>query len=168
MIGAKFNGSEATIALDLTAKRATKLKSAFRTLAKPLRKDQSDHAAQKAGSRGKWPQLAKGTLRNRRSARAQIKAAKTAPQATTKRASRRRNPPRKLLGRLPRAIKTTVGDLFIRMESLVPFSMVHQKGGRVGKRALLPAREFLWISKAAHKNAAKMLAEHIARRFGKR
>lgn len=168
MIGAKFDGSEAVVALDLTAKRSRKLKPAFRTLAKPLRKDQADHAKRKQGSDGGWPKLSKATMRNRRNARRAVKVEKSAPPASTKRASRRRNPPRTLLGRLPRALKTTLGDLFIRLESTIPFGIVHQKSGSAGKRATIPKREFLWISKEVQKSAAKTLAEHIAKRFGKR
>jgi phage gpG-like protein len=167
VIGSKYDASEVFVALDLTRKRSTKLKQAFRTLSKPIKKDQAEHSKRKEGSRGKWPKLAQGTMRNRRQTRRLIKAAKSAPQASTKRSSRR-NPARTLLGKLPRALKTTIGDLFIRIESTVPFGLVHQKGGRAGKRATMPAREFLWISKSAHKAAAQTLAEYLAKKFGKR
>lgn len=118
--------------------RRNVLAPAFKALKAPLRADQLEHADAKAGSDGGWAPRAASTL-----ARHKYK-----PRL-----------PRKLLGRLPRAVKYLASGRGVSGESLVGWSGAHQDGEVVGHGARLPKREHLWIS-------AKMLGLAVSQLEG--
>lgn len=53
-----------------------------------------------------------------------------------------------LLGRLPRMNKASITSTTVRVESMVPWSNVHNQGGTAGKGAKEPARTWLEINDA--------------------
>lgn len=111
-------------------------------LRKPARKDQSQHARKKEGPDGAWPKRARATAYGR--------------GAKRKRLRRRR-----LLGRLPSALNMKVTRSSLTVQSKVPWSGVHQHGGRAGNGARIPQRHFLWFSDEILDLAAERLQDHV-------
>lgn len=108
--------------------RKVDIRAAFKQLRSPMHADQRDHRDKQRGPRGPWAPLAAST--RERYARAGV----------------RRN--RRILNRLPnpRSVKITAKAMI--MSSRVRWSMAHQDGPtRVGRGAVLPQRQFLWISR---------------------
>lgn len=129
---------------DAMERRAGMLGDAFRQLKKPMRADQRSHSKQKEGPDGAWP------------------ARKRLGSGTKK--ARRRNA-RKLLGRLPNAIVVKSYRSAVVAQSRASWSSVHQEGGRVGRGAVVPRRQFLWISDELLKTAADVVGEHVVEAF---
>ncbi len=50
----------------------------------------------------------------------------------------------------------------------VAWAWVHQHGGRVGRGATIPAREFLYFSEEFVADVEEALAKYLARGWGKR
>lgn len=105
---------------------------AFRKLKRPVLADQRDHRKSRMGAKGRWPDRAESTKERYR--------------------LRRRGgnkPARNLLGRLPAALIVKIEKTRMTVTSRVPWSGVHQRGGRAGRggRVVIPKREFLWISR---------------------
>jgi phage gpG-like protein len=109
-----------------------------------MRADQRDHSKQKEGPDGKWP-------------------ARKRLGSSTKKA-RRRNA-RKLLGKLPNAVVITASSTSVVARSRAAWSSVHQDGGRAGKGAVIPRRQFLWISDELLQTAADVVADHVVEVF---
>lgn len=121
------------------------IRGALLKLRRPMHKDQRQHRDLQRGPRGQWAPLASITLQ--RYARAGI----------------RRN--RRILAKLPNPRLTTVTASTLIMKSRVRWSMAHQDGPtRVGRGAVLPQRQFLWISRGFLRDAARELntAMHAA------
>ncbi len=110
----------------------------FRAQKKPARDDQREHARDQEGPDGPWP----------------------------KRASKRSR--RKILGRLPRALRVRVERDRLVIESRVRWAGAHQEGARVGRGAQLPKRTFLFWSADFIGEAAQMWLEHVARKWERR
>lgn len=140
----------AAIKLDLRKQRRLKklgedLRPAFRELRKPVLDDQRDHRKKKAGPNGKWPGLAVSTRKRYR----QMRAAG-------------RKPPRGLLGRLTTGYVVRVERRRMSVSSRVPWSNIHKKGGRAG-RALLPKRDFLYISPRLRRQVCRTMVRLMVR-----
>lgn len=131
--------------LDAMARRGRALGPAFRELKKPLRLDQKDHAKRREGPSALWAPRATSTMARLR--------------AGGKRA-------RKLLGRLPGAVKYTATATAVAGTSRALWSGVHQDGGIVGHGARLPARPFLWISDDMLRVAESTLGAALVRAYG--
>jgi hypothetical protein len=116
-----------------------------RRLRKPMRADQRDHARKMEGPDGSWPPRKKRLGRGK--------------------AAKKRNR-RKLLGRLPGAIKVYARGEVVTAESLAKWAEAHRTGARVGRGAKLPIRDFLWISDGLMTTAAAELQEVALRAFG--
>jgi len=129
---------------DAMERRAHALRAVFSQLRKTMREDQRDHARKKQGAEGHWPPRKKLT-------------------SGTKKAARYNH--RKLLGRLPTAISIRANSDRIVAVSKVAWSSIHQEGGRAGKGAHIPKRQFLWISDALLKTAADLATEHVVGGF---
>lgn len=123
-------------------KRGHSLGPAFERLKKPLRDDQQNHARGQEGPESKWP------------------ARKSTRVGKTKRGKRKKV--RKLLGRLPKAVKYAVSVDSVAAISRVDWSAIHQEGGTAGRGARIPARPFLWLSNELLRVADETIAEHIA------
>jgi len=124
--------------------RRTDSRKVFGASRRPMRDDVRDHAKQQSGPSGRWSPRAASTV---------------------ERAShgRRRGGRGKLLGRLPRAIVVKATADSVRAESVVRWSQVHNLGGRAGKGARIPARRFMWISKALKKTVRDLFKAALAR-----
>lgn len=68
---------------------------------------------------------------------------------------------KRLLGRLPTAVKVTSTSTSVSAVSSVPWSSVHQEGGIVGRGARIPARPFLWASESLKTRAAEILRDAV-------
>ena len=113
------------------------LAKVFRAARKEFRADMRAHAKDQQGFDGRWKPLAASTQRQRRAR----------PNKQGHRRTRKQKPRRfRVLGRLPSAFKIEVTKKSIRGVSRVPWSGVHQLGGRAGKGARIPSRPFLWVS----------------------
>lgn len=116
--------------------RKTDFTSVFRKLRKPMHKDMRHHRDLQRGPRGPWAPLAATT------------------KARYAREGKRRN--RRVLGKLPNARRTIVTSYALRMRSPVKWSLAHQAGPtRVGRGAILPQRQYMWISRGLRKEAAR-------------
>ena len=130
----------------------------FREARKPLRADQIEHARQQMGPDGKWPARSPFTEeRQRRRA--------TGRKAKQRKKARRR----RMLGKLPGAIKVTADRNRVAATSLVPWSAVHQRksGGIVGRGSRIPGRPFLWPSHKLVLIVARLAVAHLGRGWGK-
>lgn len=135
------------------AQRAERARPFFEALKAPLRLDQREHRRAQSGPEGAWPK------------RTRSAAAKRSPGASGK---KRRRRARKLLGRLPTAVSYRSDADEVRAVSRIPWSSVHQEGGRVGRGATIPARPFLWFSDSFLGDAAEALLGYVTRNWGRR
>lgn len=105
-------------------------------LRRPMHLDQRDHRDKQRGPRGPWKPLAATTL------------------ARYARMGIRRN--RRILARLPNGRRTQITSDSLIMKSVVRWSMAHQDGPtRVGHGAILPQRQFMWISRQLIRQARR-------------
>lgn len=123
---------------------------AMQELRKPLRVDQREHARAQEGPDGPWPKRASAADR---------------ASASRKRRKRRRPSRRRLLGKLPGAVKVTSTRSSVTIESRVAWSGIHQHGGTAGRGAKIPARPFLWISQKLRGIAIATLEQRMAEAF---
>lgn len=143
---ATLDPDDAVAGLDAMERRAHALGAAFRALKGPLKLDQRDHAKKRMGPQGPW-----------------------APQAASTRARRLSSPKhraRRLLGRLPTAVKYAATATSVSGTSRIAWSAAHADGDRVGHGVRLPAREFLWISNAMLVTAENALNTELVRAYG--
>jgi hypothetical protein len=139
--------TELDTALGDVDERGKRLGPAFRELRKPMRGDQRAHAKAEEGPDGRWPPRSPLTEARRKTKNRAIRQTK-ALRTIALGAFKRRSTPKRILGRLPAAMVITVGDLFIRASSRVPWSIAHWIGDRVGhhRSVQLPVRVFYWLS----------------------
>ncbi len=142
--------------LNMMSARGRNMKPIFRSLRKPLRTSLYGIIDSQKDSNGrKWPG---------RSA-ASIARIKNARKSRTKSGRLRKAAERKLGSSLSKRMvgdsKVTVGKDFIKVTSNIPFSGVHQSGGRNGN-ASIPKREFFYITDKFLKASAKVMVEHVA------
>lgn len=138
----KLHGLEAALRRLNTMEK----KAAFREVGAHARQDQALHDAKHEGPDGPWPALHPSTV------------ARYAKMAKAKRGKARA---RKLLGRLPRALKTVITGSSIRIVSRVKWAFVHQAGGRAGRGARIPRRQFLWISDRLMQRSSRVFQQHL-------
>lgn len=147
-------------------RKAERLRSAWISLRRPMRADQRDHARRQEGPEGKWPKRSATTDRRAAEMRSRAKRNVKAAKFTSKK-PRRHFRARRLLGSLPnRTVKVyALGAHGVVAESKVPWSGVHQDGGRVGRGSRIPARPFLWLSDRFLTQVEETLADHVAEGF---
>lgn len=152
--------------------RRGSFKPVFDELKKPFRDDLRAYAAQQAGPDGRWePRKASTTERyqHRFSQRRGLRGGKSGP--IQRKLIRRKS--KKLLGKLPSAVtfKTFKGrggsSGSIQAVSKVAWSEVMNTGGSVGHGAVLPKREFLFVSDALAQLAANRMAAFVVQEFGR-
>jgi phage gpG-like protein len=127
-------------AIDEMLRAGRNLGPAFRQAKPIMRADQREHAKRKEGPDGRWP-------------------ARAPASRSYSKGKRRRT--RKLLGKLPIATTYAATSTGIRAYSRVPWSGVHQYGGRVGRGANVPARPFLWISDSLLAKVTAIFSSHV-------
>lgn len=104
-----------------------------RSLRAPVRADQTNHARAQEGPDGAWP-------------------------------ARRSPSRRRILGRLPGAIRMAVNGATVSATSKVAWSGAHQDGPtRVGRGAIVPQRQFLWLSDEVINHAEWLLLDATTR-----
>lgn len=136
--------------IDDLDRRARDLGRVFKRLIRPMGGDQRDHDKKNEGPEGKWPARSAATEAKRRKVarlKRRNKAMRTIALAPAKKIAR--SVPRKLLGRLPRALKITSGSMSVKAASrATDFGGAHNQGAMVGRkrRVKLPRREFIWLS----------------------
>ncbi len=141
-----------SVKLLFTNLRNVDLRKTFLDLRGPARFDQRHHWRKEESPEGHWPGLAASTRERRTRRRGRDKS------------GRKRNWARKLMGRFPNALQSIASSRSLIIRSRVKrFSMVHQKGGRVGHGARLPARQYLWISDWLRNRAATLFAQALQR-----
>lgn len=123
----------------------SQLGSAFKTIRPHMKADQRDHASKQAGPERHWVPRAASTM------------------AKLRRGGRRARRP---LGKLASAIAYQSSAAGVFATSRVPWSRVHQDGGRVGRGSLIPARPFLWISDKLLEIAINVIGRHVVKSFG--
>lgn len=130
------------------------------------RRDQEAHALSHMSSTGPWPARASSTL-ERVQKRAKLVVART---QTTRRKKgsltggskivthRRATEP---LGSLPKSLRLRARADELIGDSPVAWAGAHNKGGIVGRRAKLPAREFLWWSPEFVELAVNAIEDYV-------
>lgn len=143
------------------------MRPVWRELRKPLRADQREHIDEQKDSDGRsWQGLARSTIERR-----------------LRQGGRRRNYTRrgKLKKRAAKRISRTLSKrLVVRakieskrdrmtIKSRVPWAGVHQFGGRAGRNAVIPKREFMYIGDKLLRKTVKLSRRHLTRAwFGRR
>lgn len=138
----KLNGIEAAMRRLTTFEK----KAAFREVGMHARQDQTLHDVKHEGPDGPWPALHPSTV---------------ARYAKAAKAKRGRARARKLLGRLPKALQTIITGSSLKVRSRVKWAFVHQAGGRAGRGARIPRRQFLWISDRLMQRSSRVFQEHL-------
>lgn len=117
------------------------LRPAWRVARKPIRKDLREHANRESGPGGSWA---------------------PASAATKHRQAQGRKRPRKMLGRLPGALKTAAQRTRFLITWRAPWASAQREGGIVGHGARLPARDWAYISDKATQKVADIIAVGLA------
>ena len=124
------------------------LAPAWRKAKAPARVDLRDHRARNIGPDGPWPARSPFTLQ-----RARSKARKGARQSG-KRA-------RRILGKLPTALKMDVSARALTIKSRVKWAAIHQEGGRAGRGSKIPPRPFLWASDRLLETIGRIIMDRV-------
>lgn len=141
-------------------------KPVFDNLKQHLRRTLRAYARQEKGLDGRWPRRAAATADRyefRTSQRKRLAGGKAGP--VQRKLVRRRS--RKLLGKLPSAVTIKARKGGIAAISKVPWSAAHNDGARTGRGAVLPKRDFVFISPAFAQIAVDRMAEYAVREFGR-
>lgn len=125
----------------------SQLGAAFKTIRPHMKSDQRDHASKQAGPERHWVPRASSTV------------------AKLRQGGRRARRP---LGKLVSAITYQSSAAGVFATSRVPWSGVHQYGGRVARGSVIPARPFLWISDKLLEIAMNVIGRHVVAAFGGR
>lgn len=141
-----------SVKLLFTNLRNIDMKKTFSDMRGPARFDQRHHWRKEEGPDSHWPGLASSTRARRRFKRGRSRNGKNLKWA------------RKLMGRFPNALQSIVSAQSLIIRSRVKkFSVVHQKGGRVGHGGRLPARQYLWISDWLLHRSAQLFNQALQR-----
>lgn len=134
--------------LDALRAAGADTRPAFKAMRKPLRSDLRAHAKAQEGPGGaKWPE---------RKPPRRLKGRAGEPRKLARKRSRR------VLGKLPNATGLRVERRAIYAISKVKkWSRVHNEGGKAGRGARIPQRQYLWIGDGMKAKAAQILVEHV-------
>lgn len=133
----------------------------------PLQRDLKAHARQQSSPDGKWPKRARRAevLARRRRATVRRGRVRAASKTRGARQAVRFIGGGNLLGKLPDTVVVRKRGAEIEARSPVPWSGVHNIGGRVGYGAEIKARPFVFISPKIQGLAAEKLADHLVMRW---
>lgn len=127
------------------------LRPVFIRSRRAMRQDIKAHRKAQASPEGRWAPLSPLTIAKRRARKG-------------KQGRKRRRPPKpigKLLGRLPGAFNIVIGAHTMRAISRVKWSGAQNEGDKVGKRARIPSREFMWVSRAMVASVATVASDFM-------
>lgn len=155
MIESRFVDNFSPKTLDEISKRSKELAQLMRRFVRPLRDDQLEHAAKEQSSDGsKWPKRAASTVEKTRILRSSHRQKGQRVFKYTKVEG--------LLGTLPeRTVVSTQGfAVFARPASgLRKIADVQHFGGPAGRGAIIPAREYIYVSEALAQAFVKAVAD---------
>ena len=138
------------------------LRPVFRQMKPVLKADTARHFQQQHGPDGPWPGRSRsGWRRVRGKPGNTYKRGKRAGALNARGIKRYRLQ----LGRLRGVYTWKTAKQRMEMHSRVPWSGIHQDGGRAGHGAKIPARTFLWAGPVALHTYEKLAAEHVKRAF---
>ncbi len=112
---------------------------------KAFRKDQGTHISKQMGDNGPFAPISPATRLRRKWARK----------------GKRRRGNRALTRRLNAALQKRISRRDMELATRVAWAAVHQEGGVVGHNAVIPAREFLYVSKAFEARILTAMALHL-------
>jgi hypothetical protein len=138
----------------------------FLELRGPARFDQRKHDREEHSPSRKWPALAASTVARNRYARTSVrKGGKNKGKRYTLSKAWTRPYAKKLLGRMPSALRVnvTIRALTIRSRGKAGLGMSHQAGAIVGHGARVPQRQFLWISPWLGEQARKAFEKALTK-----
>lgn len=160
-VSVKFADRDVRRALEGMGKARKGIRKVMRDLRVPLRADLKKHADHERSPDGAWP---------KRSAKTEARDRKRTTVYREKRRRGRSGPlqetrsPRKaiaLLGKLPELTVSRTRLATLIADNAVPFSGVHNEGGRVGHGAIIPAREFVFLSDPFLEVAVEKITEFV-------
>jgi hypothetical protein len=133
---------------------STAARSFFESVRKPAQQDLREHQKERKGEVGAWPALDPATMRNRQLARARRKGRKP---------GRRRRAPgiARMLGVVPQAWKAFVSEDGLLLRNMVRWAGVHDEGGRAGKGATMPRRQFVYFGRDFLEDVLAVWHEHV-------
>lgn len=139
----------------LRQSESTAARSFFESVRKPAQQDLREHQKERKGEVGAWPPLDPETLRNRQLVRARRKGRKPG--------RRRRSPgfAARMLGVVPRAWKAFVSEDGLLLRNMIPWASVHDQGGRGGKGATIPRRQFVYFGRDFLEDVLAVWQEHV-------
>lgn len=128
------------------------MRKTFSDIRGPARFDQRHHWRKEESPSGHWPGLAASTRERRTRRRGRDKRGRNLKWS------------RKLMGRFPNSLQSIVSSSSLIIRSRAKkFSQVHQRGGRTGHGARLPARQYLWISDWLRHRSAQLFQQALVR-----
>lgn len=127
----------------------------FNALKKPMKDDQRNHQKLKMGPDGPWAPRKESTNNRGRFAR----------RGSSGRVVRKRIAANQL-GKLSTSVTFAPAARRITAVSKIPWSQIHQEGGKVGRGAVLPARPFLWMSVEFLNLAMKQIGDRVIASYG--
>lgn len=134
-------------------RRSRRLAPAFAELKKPMRDDQRQHQRREEGPDGKWPK--------RKTAYTTVSRQGAGGRFSGGTKKKRIGSRKKLLGKIPGAIKVVSDDDAVIAFSRIAWASIHQDGGTAGRGAKIPKREFMWISERLAREAQSIISEHM-------
>lgn len=129
------------------------VKKVFQDMRGVVRFDQRHHWRKEEAPSRHWPGLAASTLERRKR-----------PRGFNRKTGKRMSWPKKLLGRFPTALQMITNSRELIARSRVKrFSMIHQIGGVAGHGAVIPSRQYLWISPWLRDQTRRYFEKHLAK-----
>ena len=151
-------------------RRAKNTRAALTKLRGPLQRDLKAHAKSQDSPDGSWPKRSKKAAKRAAGRKATVRRGRTRGASKTRgaRSSIRFIGGGNLLGKLPDTVivRSRNGELSAR--SPVPWSGIHNEGGRAGRGSKIPARPFVFLSPKISKLAAETLNGHLLKGWRKR
>lgn len=141
-VSASFDIGDVEKGLEGAQRAADRLAPGFMAAKLPMRMDQATHAAQHTGPESPWAAKAPATLA-------------------------RHSKPRELMGRLPKQVSYVATAESLTGTSRAAWSGgAITTGGRVGHGAILPPREFLWMSDEFLSIAEDIFGDRVLTAYG--
>lgn len=158
---AVINVDDVIAGINAMARAGKNMRPVFQGARKAIKADLEDHFDRASAPGGAWPGRAASTLERIRERRGSVRKRGARKGQLTKRGERR---VANQLGRLKWAWKVTVEKSRIEFRSRGgKMADAQNEGATVGKGAVIPKREFAWLSEAIVVKFADAMREHIRR-----
>lgn len=146
-------------------RRANDLRPVFRVIRRDVNEELKEHFERGEGPAGDWPAWSQATTEkflgrlDSRGRRENVYNRGARAGQLNRRGMRRAL---NMLGRLKSAWDFQMDRTTLMATSRVPWSGVHQDGGKAGRGARVPARPFMWITQGLQARAASLIARYVA------